>query len=98
MATVSPFPTCLGIILGIDFAAGDPQLSKGVLTRNLSSSSLLAPLEVSVPALVFSLGLAEFLQHSNIHISTAEYELCTISSEKEFNDASLVQSAATNEE
>lgn len=44
------------------------------------------------------LGLAEFLQHSNIHISAAEYELCTISSEKEFNDASLVQSASTNEE
>lgn len=49
-------------------------------------------------ALILCLGLAEFLQHSNIYILTAEYELCTISSEKKFNDASLVQSASTNEE
>ena len=57
-----------------------------------------APTWGLILALILCLGLAEFLQHSNIHISAAEYELCTISSEKEFNDASLVQSASTNEE
>lgn len=87
----------LGITFKIDFAAGDPEQSKGVLTRAFFLQPL-DPLEVWFWPSFLRLGLAEFLQHSNIHISTAEYELCTISSEKEFNDASLVQSASTNEE
>lgn len=92
------FPACLGMTFKIDFAAGDPEPSSAVrffffFLQPFSPTWDLAP--APSPS---RLRLAEFLQHSNIHISAAEYELCTISSEKEFNDASLVQSASTNEE
>lgn len=74
------------------------QRNPGDLHCLLVSSSplaLLVPLEIwaAAPSSRAS-PLAELLQHSGIHISAAGYELCTISSEKEFNDASPVPAAS----
>lgn len=79
------------------FAAGDPTESSP--RACLLSFSPLVPLEIWLRPLALCLALAELpATRSGIHISAAEYELCTISSEKEFNDASLVRAASTNAE
>lgn len=76
-------------------AAASSSSSSSSASSTSSPLALLVPLEIWAPAPSSRASpLAELLQHSGIHISAAGYELCTISSEKEFNDASPVRAAS----